>query len=80
MIDDEKMDELIRKCMQDPKLKKIFESFMQTSQQAALVGLKVEEMASICMLGYAIGLDPTLQEMVKNMMKITNLGLDIVDK
>ena len=80
MIDDKKMDELIRKCLADPELKKIFESFMETSQRAAKAGLSVEEMASVCMMGYAIGMDPSLQEMVKNMMKISNLGLDIVDK
>lgn len=80
MLDEKIMDELIKKCMKDPNLRKIFESFLETSQQAAMAGMKVEEMASICMMGYAIGKDPSLQDMVKNITKITNLGLDIIDK
>ena len=80
MLDDELMNDLIQRCINDPKLKKIFESFLSTSQQAAEIGLTVQEMASICMMGYAIGKDPSLQEMVKNISKIANLGLDIIDK
>jgi len=32
------------------------------------------------MMGYAIGEDPELGEMIENMLKISNMGLDIVDK
>jgi hypothetical protein len=42
--------------------------------------MSVNEMASICMMGYTIGQDPELQDMIQNMLKISNLGLDIVDK
>ena len=70
MLDDKKMNDLLTRCLTDPELKRIFESFMETSQSAAKAGMKVEEMASICMMGYAIGQDPELQEMVKNMVKI----------
>jgi hypothetical protein len=41
--------------------------------------MSVEEMASICMMGYAIGEDPDLQKMVENMIKIDKMGLDIID-
>ena len=44
-----------------------------------MTGWTVEEMASVCMMGFAIGQDPSLQEMVKNMAMIGKLGLDIVD-
>ena len=39
--------------------------------------MTVEEMAGICMMGYAIGEDPDLQKMVEHMIKIGDLGLDI---
>ena len=80
MINEKSMDELIKKCMNNPKLRKIFESFLENSQQAALEGMTMEEMASVCMMGYAIGKDPGLQDMVKNITKISNLGLDVIDK
>lgn len=80
MLDEKTMNELIEKCLKNPEFKEIFESFLETGQRAAIAGMTVEEMASICMMGYAVGKDPALTEMVKNMAKIGSLGLDIVDK
>ena len=80
MLNDKMMNEILEKCKQDPKYLEVFEQLLKWSQSAALVGMPVEEMASVCMMGYAVGEDPSLQEMVKNMNKISLLGLDIVDK
>jgi len=80
MFDDETMDKIIKKCQEDPEFKKVFEQLMAWAQRAALANMEVNEMASICMMGYAIGQDPEMQEMIQNMLKISNLGLDIVDK
>ena len=80
MLNDDKMNKILEKCKKDEKFLAVFESLLKWSQSAALAGMSVEEMASICMMGYAIGEDPSLQEMVKNMNKINKLGLDIVDK
>ena len=79
MIDDEKMDKLIKKATEDPEWKETYEAFMKWSQTASMIGWTVEEMASICMMGYTIGQDTDLQGMIKNMAAITKLGLDIVD-
>lgn len=73
------MNELIKKAASDPEWMKVFEAFMEWSQKASLLGWTVEEMASVCMMGYTVGKDPSLQEMVKNMAMIGKLGLDIVD-
>lgn len=80
MLNDEVMNKIMAKCKEDPKFLDVFENLLKWSQSAALAGMSVEEMASICMMGYAIGEDPGLQEMVKNMNKISKLGLDIVEK
>ena len=80
MFDDDLMDKIIAKCNQDPEFKKIFEQLLGWSQRAPHVDMSINEMASICMMGYAIGQDPELQEMIQNMLRISNLGLDIVDK
>ncbi len=79
MLDDETMNELIKKAASDPQWQKVFEAFMQWSQKASILGWTVEEMASVCMMGFAVGKDPNLQEMMKNMEMISKLGLDIVD-
>jgi|TARA_R110000772_G_scaffold238569_1_gene350558 hypothetical protein len=80
MLDNELMDKIIARCQEDPEFKKVFEQLMSWSQKASQVKMEVNEMASICMMGYAIGQDPELQDMIQNMLKISNLGLDIVDE
>lgn len=80
MFDDKKMEELIKKAASDPEWRKVYDALMKWSQEASMLGWSVEEMASVCMMGYAVGQEPSLQEMIKNMSKINKLGLDIVDK
>lgn len=80
MFDDKKMEELIKKAATDPEWRAVYDALMKWSQEASMLGWSVEEMASVCMMGYAVGQDPSLQEMLKNMSKINKLGLDIVDK
>ena len=78
-MNDKLMDMIIEKCKQDPEFKKVFDHLMVWSQKASACKMTVNEMASICMMGYAIGEDPSLQQMVENMIKISNMGLDIID-
>ena len=80
MFDDKKMDELIKKIVKDPESRQVYEELLKWSQKASMLNWAVEEMANVCMMGYAIGKDPGLQQMIKNMSKIDKLGLDIVDK
>lgn len=80
MFDDKKMDELIKKVATNPESREIYEELLKWSQKASMLDWTVEEMANVCMMGYAIGKDPSLQQMMKNMSKIGKLGLDIVDK
>ena len=80
MLNDELMNALILKAAADPEWRKVFEAFMTWSQKASEMGWSVEEMASVCMMGYAIGKDPSLQEMMENISKISKMGLDVVDK
>lgn len=74
------MDKIINKCKENAELAMVFDHLMTDSQAAATVGLTMEEVATICSVGYMIGSDPKLAEMVKNIAKISKMGLDIVDK
>ena len=80
MFDDKVMDKVLKKCRENPEYLEAFEEFMHWSQMAPQVDMTLEEMASICTMGFAIGQDPSLQEMITNMMKISQLGLDIKDE
>ena len=77
MFDDELMDKVLKKCKEDPEYLNVFERFMEMAQLAPTVGMTMEEMANICTMGYVIGKDPTIQDMIGNMLKINKLGLDI---
>ena len=80
MFNDKVMDVVLKKCKENPEYLEVFEKFMHWSQVAPKVEMTVGEMASICMMGYAIGEDPSLQEMITNMLEISKMGLDIKDE
>lgn len=79
-MNEEIMDKIIEKCKGNPELGMVFDHLMSDSQAAAVAGFTMEEVATICSVGFMIGSDPKLAEMVKNMAAISKMGLDIVDK
>lgn len=79
-MNEELMDKIIDKCKENPELGMVFDHLMSDSQAAAVAGFTMEEVATICSVGFMIGSDPKLAEMVKNMAAISKMGLDIVDK
>ena len=79
-MNEELMDKIINKCKDNPRFAQVFDHLMKDSQAAAATGFTMEEVATICTVGFMIGSDPQLKEMVKNMAAISKMGLDIVDK
>lgn len=79
-MNEELMDKIIDKCKENPELGMIFDHLMSDSQAAAVAGFSMEEVATICSVGFMIGSDPKLAELVKNIANISKMGLDIVDK
>lgn len=78
-MNEEIMNKVIEKCLEDQKYAQAFDHLMKAAQMAALSGFTNEEMANVCIMGWIVGTDPELGEMIKNMARINNLGLDIVD-
>ena len=79
-MNEELMDKIIDKCKENKEFAMVFDHLMSDSQAAAVAGFTMEEVATICSVGFMIGSDPKLAEMVKNMAAISKMGLDIVDK
>lgn len=79
-MNEDVMDKVLELCKENPEMAKVFDVLMQGSQSAAAVGFTMEQVANICTVGFMIGSDPQLGEMVKNIAAITKMGLDIVDK
>ena len=79
-MNEEILDKLIEKCKKNPEMAKAFDHLLKASQDAADAGFNNEELANVAMMGWIIGMDPSLAEMMNNMAKISGMGLDIVEK
>lgn len=79
-MNEEVMDKIIKKCQEDPKYAEAFDHLLRVCQAAAKAGFTNEELANTCMMGWMIGMDPSLTEMIETMSKISKMGLDIVEK
>lgn len=79
-MNEEIMDKLMQRAMEDEEFAYVFDMLMKASQLAAMKGLTMQEMATVCMTGWTIGNDPDLTQMVKHMAEISKLGLKITDK
>tara|TARA_R110000868_G_scaffold395408_1_gene667063 strand:+ start:457 stop:696 length:240 start_codon:yes stop_codon:yes gene_type:complete len=79
-MNEELMDKILERCKEDKDFAMVFDHLMKASQAAGPAGFSMEEVASVCTVGFMIGADPKLAEMIKNMATISKMGLDIVDK
>jgi hypothetical protein len=79
-MNEDLMDKIIERCKTDEEFAMVFDHLMQATQAAAVAGMTMEELSTVCTVGFMIGSDPKLAEMVKNMAAISRMGLDIVDK
>jgi len=79
-MNEEVMDRIMKRCQEDEEYAKAFDLLMKAAQEAANAGFTNQDMASVCIMGWMIGMDPALGAMIKNMSKISKMGLDIVDK
>jgi len=79
-MNEEIMDKIIEKCKQDPKYAQAFDHLLKVCQAAAQAGFTNEELATTCLMGWMIGIDPSLAEMMETMAKISKMGLDIVEQ
>ncbi len=79
-MNEEMMDKIIEKCKENPEFAECFDHLLRLCQKAAHVGFSNEELAHTCLMGWMIGMDPQLGEMIATMSKISKMGLDIVEK
>jgi hypothetical protein len=79
-MSEEVMDKIMAKCAEDPKYAEAFDHLLRVCQAAAHAGFTNEELANTCLMGWMIGMDPELGQMIEAMSKISKMGLDIVEK
>jgi hypothetical protein len=79
-MNEEIMDKIIEKCKDDAKYAEAFDHLLKVCQAAAQAGFTNDELANTCLMGWMIGKDPSLGQMIEAMSKISKMGLDIIDK
>lgn len=79
-MNEEVMDKILAKCLENPEYAEAFDHLLRVCQAAAKAGFTNEELANTCLMGWMIGMDPSLAEMIETMAKISKMGLDIVEK
>jgi hypothetical protein len=79
-MNEEVMDKILEKCKNNPEFAECFDHLLKICQRAAQLGFSNDELANTCLMGWMIGMDPSLGEMIEAMSKISKMGLDIVEK
>ena len=80
MFSDEILKAILEKSKTSKEYLKCYDELMKWSQKAYDSGMTSEELSSIVFMGFMISSDPEMNSMVKNLMNISKIGLDIIQK
>tara|TARA_Y100001937_G_C7134864_1_gene339417 strand:- start:6415 stop:6657 length:243 start_codon:yes stop_codon:yes gene_type:complete len=69
------LENFLKKAEEDPELMEILKGIVYYCQAASEKGIPLEEVASAGTVGWTIGQDPRLKEMLKHLIKISEMGL-----
>jgi len=69
------LESFLKKAEKDPQLMEILKGIVFYCQAASEVGISIEEIAAAGTTGYTIGQDPKLKEMLKHLIKISEMGI-----
>jgi len=73
------LESFLQKAEQDPKLMEVLKGIVYYCQSASELGISLDEVAAAGTVGWTIGQDPRLMEMLQHMINLGNLGLDPVE-
>ena len=74
-IKDKKLESFLKKAEEDPNIMDALKGIVYYCQYASELGIPLEEIASAGTVGYTIGKDPHLKEMLKHLITINKMGL-----
>ncbi len=74
-LNNKKLESFLLKAEQDPELMEILKGIVYYCQAASVKDIPLEEVAAAGTIGWTIGQDPKLLEMLKHMIKIDQMGL-----
>jgi hypothetical protein len=74
-LENKNLENFLKKAEEDPQLMEILKGIVYYCQAASEMGIPIEEIAAAGTTGYTIGQDPKLKEMLKHLIKMSEMGL-----
>ena len=75
-VKNKKLESFLKKAEQDPVLMEVLKGIVYYCQCASEMGIPIEEIAAAGTVGYTIGKDPKLKELLKHLIMISEMGLN----
>ena len=74
-LKDKHLESFLLKAEADPELMEILKGILFFCQSASEAGISLKEIASVGTVGWQIGQDPKLKEMLMYMIKMSEMGI-----
>jgi hypothetical protein len=74
-IKNKKLEAFLLKAESDPELMEILKGILYYCQAASERGIPLEEVAAVGTVGWSIGQDPKLMQMLEHMIKMSQMGI-----
>ena len=74
-LENKNLENFLKKAEEDPQLMEILKGIVYYCQAASEMGISIEEIAAAGTTGYTIGQEPKLKEMLKHLIKMSEMGL-----
>ena len=74
-LKDKNLESFLLKAEADPKIMELLKGILFYCQSASESGISLKEIASVGTVGWQIGKDPQLKEMLMYMIKMSEMGI-----
>ena len=74
-LQNKNLENFLKKAEEDPQLMEVLKGIVYYCQVASEMGISIEEVAAAGTTGWTIGRDPKLKEMLKHLIKMSEMGL-----
>ena len=74
-LQNKNLEKFLKKAEADPELMRVLKGIVFYCEAASEMGISIEEVAAAGTVGWTIGQDPKLKEMLKHLIKINEMGL-----
>jgi hypothetical protein len=75
-LQNKKLEDFLAKAEKNPELMEILKGIMFYCQAASEMGIPLDEVAAVGTVGWTVGQDPKLKEMLKHLIKMSEMGIE----